>query len=272
MRKMNLFVMTCVIGSVAFAFGATPGYKDANVDTTRINACFSEFKKAFNNREIEKVKNMTGKSARRWTRWMDGDDKIDRIEIVDLSFGSTTNVLAKVSVLGANKGQRNFDARFVIATKTDGTYVIENMSLPESDLRNSLFEDSVKTSKALIKAINDRDISRVKELIACGRDANIEKELHERGLVWIKEAIDSGIKISGDRMSVQRNGGIIVGRLSVPSMAGGTNVVRQISFKGAKIERDVPIVDLAAERRKRVEKLQSDAILMREKLQREINQ
>ena len=78
--------------------------------------------------------------------------------------------------------------------------------------------------------------------------------------------------ISRKQMAMQRNGEKIIGRISVPSAIGGTNVVRQVSFKDTKIDWDVPVVDLSAERRKRLEKLQSDAIRMREKIQREMNQ
>ena len=193
MRKMNLFVMTCVIGSVVFAVEVTPSYKDVNTETTSVRTCFSEFKEAFNKREMAKVKTLTGRSATRWLRWSNGDEKIDKIEVVDISFGAKTEALVRVDIIGGEKGPYQFDARFIMATKDDGSYIIEDMSLPESDLKNSLFEASVATSKSLIKAINDRDISCVKELIACDQTVDLERELQKRGLMdghMISDTVD----------------------------------------------------------------------------------
>lgn len=219
-------------------------------EVAELSCFFEKLTSAFNSKDVEWLKSKTGKSGRLWLLWLNGGEKLGKVEIAECSTRGVTNVTAKVGVVGGARGARSFDAVFTMR-KLDGEYSIEDMSLPESDRLNRDFDASVDASKKLIAAINEGDLSKVQELILCEGAAELETELSERGLNWIKEAIDNRVTIPDTRMRVRRVGNKkLVGSVLVPCAPNGTNVLRQVLFKGSKIDREEPIIDYAAEARR----------------------
>ncbi len=216
---------------------------------------FDEFKEAFNTRNTEQVQILSGTSAKRWLRWMNGKEKIGEINIVDCVVDVSTNVTAKVSVNGGDKGHYAFDAVFTMK-KTRGLYSIEAMALPEADRLNEEFDKAVDVGKRLIAAINGKDMAAVKATTSFSGCADFDAELSSRGLSWIKDSIDSGVEIREKGMKVMREGmNTLVGCVEIPCASGCSNVLMKVVFKDMKIDCAAPREETEAERLLKFEEL-----------------
>ena len=206
------------------------------VEASELKMFFKGLVEAYNSGDIERIKKITGNSAERWLRWLDGKERLGGVEVVGCSTDDAREVLAKVTLLGYGDDPHSFEAKIAMR-KDEGAYRIEGMEL--SDGWNRLFDATIETSEKLIKSINDRDLTAVQGLIyRCGSN-DFNAVLAERGLTWVKEAMDNGIKIPERRMKVQgTSGNCMLGQISIPDQNGGTNVMRRIVFVGGKIQRD----------------------------------
>ena len=205
-----------------------------------IEALFEDLAKAYKARDVERLKKTAGNSSERWLRWLDGNEELGSIVIVACSADDAV-VRAKVTLLGRGDDPYAFDAKFTMG-KINGAYCIEDMEV--ADGWNRLFDATVETSSKLIKAINGRDLSSVRELMYCCETNDVSIVLAERGLHWVKAAIDNGVRIGESRMKVQCEGGKrMIGLISVPEMPGGTNIMRKVYFRGGRIQRDAMAED-----------------------------
>ncbi len=206
------------------------------VEASELKMFFKSLGEAYNSGDLERIKKMSGNSAERWLRWHDGEEKLGGVEVVGHLPSDTREVVAKVTLLGRGDDPYSFEAKFTMH-KDEGAYRIEDMEL--FDGWNSLFDSTIETSVKLIKAINDCDLNAVRGLFyRCGSN-DFTAVLAERGLTWVKEAMDNGVKISERRMKVKGTSGrCMLGCISIPDQDGRTNVVRRIVFVGGKIQRD----------------------------------
>ena len=205
-----------------------------------IEALFEDLAKAYKSKDVDRIKKIAGNSAERWLRWLDGNEQLGSIVIVTCSTNNAV-VESKVTLLGRGDDPYAFDAKFTMS-KIDGAYCIENMEVPDG--WNRLFDATVETSSRLIKAINERNLSSVRELLYYCETNDVSVALAERGMLWVKNAIDNGVRISENRMKVQCEGGkYMIGLISVPETPGGTNVVRKVYFRGGLIQKDAMAED-----------------------------
>lgn len=197
---------------------------------------FDGLVKAYLSGDVDRINGMSGNSAEKWLRWLDGGEKLGGVEVVGCSTNDELEVLARITLLGCGDDPYSFDAKFSMR-KDEGSFRIEDMEL--FDGWNRLFDATVETSAKLIKAINNRDIYSVRNLVSRCEGCDFNAVLAERGLTWIKSAMDAGIKIAEKRMKVQwTNGNLMVGRILIPDLKGGTNISRRIVFVGGKIKCD----------------------------------
>lgn len=208
-------------------------------EISSIEIFFDDFVNAYNNHDIERVKLLAGKTAPHWIRWIKGPERMGEVKIVECTTNGTLNVTAKMSVLGGKDELRTFDAVFKMRM-IDGSYCIEEMSLPESDGKNLQMIASARTSERLIKCINNGDLIGVKGVLEYDDNADFEIELANRGLIWIKQAIDDRVKILSKGMAIQRMAnGELEGCVSVPCAPNGTNIIRKVIIDGEKVCRGV---------------------------------
>ena len=264
MKLAKGIVTTILSGFAALANGKELCIS-SEAEKNALESFFRGFKEAFNSRNSDRVRNMSGASARQWLRWMKGKENLDEFEIVECVANSSTNVTAKVYVVGGDRGRYAFDAVFAMK-KSNGEYSIEAMSLPESDCQNQDFDKAAESGARLIKAINDRDMDAVKETVSFGDNQDFEAMLTPRGLLWIKESIDNGVRISRDSMIMSRpSKTMLIGQVWVPSAPGGTNIMRKVVFKDGKIDRAAPREETKEEFLRRFEKEKAEARLRLEK-------
>jgi len=232
-----------------------------------VKTFFEEFKNAFNSKDIERVRKMSGNSSKRWLRWMQGKEKLGEVGINSwfTNIEQKVTVSAKVNVSGSDKGPYAFDAVFTLR-KDRGIYSIEDMALPKSENLNQEFDKAVAVGKRLIVAINDRDLNAAKETVSFGNAADFESELAIRGLSWIKNAIDHRVTIPEESMIMSRDGKeMLVGRVKVPCAPDGTNILRKVIFMAGKIDRAAPREGTKEEFLRRFEKEKAEARLRLEK-------
>lgn len=88
-----------------------------------VKTFFEEFKNAFNSKDIERVRKMSGNSSKRWLRWMQGKEKLSEVGINSwfTNIEQKVTVSAKVNVSGSDKGPYAFDAVFTLR-KDRGIY------------------------------------------------------------------------------------------------------------------------------------------------------
>ena len=93
-------------------------------------------------------------------------------------------------------------------------------------------------SLRLISAINRGDVRGLRRVLSIDGQTDLVEELSGRGLLWVKEAMDKGVRINQVRMKIRRNAsGCFIGSVPVQCAPGGTNVVRYVTFKDGKIGR-----------------------------------
>lgn len=204
-------------------------------EKTAIKTFFSDFKDAVNSKNIEIVKKMSGESWPHWSKVIDRG-RLESIEIMEFGADMLTNVVTKCIAVDSNN--RYYPAVVVFTIrKADGVYSISKVRFPEHERRHQEFVNAQKTVKHLVLAMNNHDLSAVKGLVTFGDAADFEDELTSRGLLWIKDALDSGISVplAGSGVSREENDAII-GRIYVPITPAGTNILRKVVFKDGKID------------------------------------
>lgn len=218
-----------------------------------IKAFFGGFKEAFNSKDIERVKKMSGNTWRHWSKAIN-EGKFESVEILDIVVGNQTNVITKCIAVDAKN--RTYPAEIVFTMKQEGgVYSIEKMRFPEFERRNKELDNGVDVIEELIESINRRDLDSVKGLVSFGDVAGFEAELSARGLSWVIDAIDKRIEVPRVNVGASRDGkDEIIGRLNVPYAPGGTNILRKVIFKNGKIDRAAPSDEAKEEFLKRFEK------------------
>lgn len=263
--KFGIIIVITVLSCLTVLADGEEPCVSFDAEKNALESFFRGFKEAFNSRNSDRVRNMSGASARQWLRWMKGKENLDEFEIVECVANSATNVTAKVYVIGGDRGRYAFDAVFAMK-KSNGEYSIETMTLPESDRLNQDFDKAAESGARLIKAINDRDMDAVKETVSFGDNQDFEAMLTPRGLSWIKESIDNGVRISRDSMIMSRaSKTMLIGQVGVPFALSGTNIMRKVVFKDGKIDRAAPREETKEEFLRRFEKEKAEARLRLEK-------
>ena len=200
---------------------------------------FEDFKEAINAKDAERIKVLSGKTWKHWSRAINDGGVLESIEVLSINADSRTNVVTKCTVVDDGSSTNSMEVIFAME-KSKGVYSIAGMAVPEIDKSNLDFDAAHNVIRQLICAINRRNIDQVKELVSFGDAADFEDELSVRGLAWIKAAIQSGITCPGIGSGVSRvEKDLLVGRIYVPCGLGGTNVLRKVVFKGSKIDRAV---------------------------------
>lgn len=260
-RNMNrlthklCLVLVAVIGVQCFAKDAAHPLPEG--EQAAIKAFFTEFKDAFNSKDIERVKQMSGDTWDHWSKAID-EGKFESVEILDVVVDKQTNVFTKC--IAVDDKNITYPAEVIFTLKHDGGgYSIEKMRFPESERRNKVLDDGMDVIRKLIEAINKRDLDSVKNIVSFADAADFEAELSARGLSWIKEAIDNCVNAPKYNMSASRDGkDIITGRLYVPCTPGGTNILRKVVFRDGKIDRAAPREETKEEFLRRFEKEQEE--------------
>lgn len=217
----------------------------SNVSESEISSIklfLKEFSEAYNAKDLETVKRLSGKSSERWIRWMEGGEELVGIEVFRcLASGGRIIVSAEVALLGSGKDVYPFPVTFEILY-SDGGHIIEDMTLSPSDRWNAMFDAAVGASEKLIDAINNRDLTAVEQMLYKNESRDLDAELSKRDLMWIKDAIVQGVRISRPRMTVCcEQGDWMHGYLPVPCSPDGSNIVRTVSFAGAKIRYGITV-------------------------------
>ena len=207
------------------------------VDSTEIGKIKSFFKdlvETYNKKDINRLKKLSGGAYERLSRWMDADELLGGVDVLGCHEGDAIAVSAEITLLGRGDDPYTFPVTIVLI-ENEGTYQVEEISL--SDRWNRLLDKTIEASEALIKAINQRDLIAVKGLLYDGRNGDLVKILSERGLMWIKAAVDRHVEILQSRMVVKCVlGKQMVGEIPVPCGKGGTNIIRRVVFVGGKIK------------------------------------
>ena len=256
MKNSLLNLSACVAMIMACLSGRVIGDTKCPLPLKEVEAIetfFKEFKEAFNAKDAEKVKHLSGNNWNDWARNIKRGVKIECIEILDIVTDEVTNVVTKTTAIETN-GKRSSPEIVFTLVKHDGAYSIEKMAVPKVDKRNQEFDAAVKTKEMLIDAINAHDMDVVKSLLSFNEAKNFEAELSSRGLMWIKSAIVNGVVVPLEDSGVGREReDLLIGRVCVPSSSGGTNVLEQFYFKDGKIDRAAPRKETKEEFMKRFE-------------------
>ena len=243
-------VSVVAIGRESFANDASRPLPDG--EQAVIKVFFNEFKKAFNAKDVERVKKMSGDTWSHWSKALN-EGKLESVEILDITTDKQTNVISKC--VAVDSKNRSYPAEVVFTLKHEGgDYAIEKMRFPESERRSNELDNGMRTIDKLIEAINKRDLDSVKGLVSFGDAADFEAELSARGLSWIKEAVDNRVEAPKYNLSASREGKDIAGRLYVPCAPGGTNILRKVVFRDGKIDHAAPREETKEEFLRRFEK------------------
>ena len=261
--KIKTIVVACLV-CACYSAAAELSQRLPEKESAAIKAFFADFKAAFNAKNIERVKKMSGGTWKHWSKAIN-EGRFESVEIMDISVGDQTNVITKC--VAVDSKNRAYPAEVVFTMKQeDGVYSIEKMRFPESERRSKELDNGMGAIEKLIEAINKRDLDSVKGLVSFGDAADFEAELSSRGLSWIKESIDKGVTAPKFNMSTSRDGrDTISGRLYVPCEPGGTNIMRKVVFKDGKIDRAAPREETKEEFLRRFEKEKAEARLRLEK-------
>ena len=255
-RKNNMKIKTIVVACLVCAYySAVAEHAQwlSEKESAAIKGFFEDFREAFNAKDVERVKKMSGNTWNHWSKAIN-EGRFESVEILDITVGNQTNVIAKC--VAVDSKNRTYPAEVVFTMKQeDGVYSIEKMRFPESERRSKELDKGMGAIEKLIEAINKRDLDSVKGLVSFGDADDFEAELSSRGLSWIKESIDNGVKAPKFNMSTSRDGrDTITGRLYVPCEPGGTNIKRKVVFKDGKIDRAAPREETKEEFLRRFEK------------------
>lgn len=236
--KKTVLAVVAVISLIRVCAGGEQ--LDAPIDRAAIKNFFEEFSQAFNAKDAERVRKMSGKTWDEWADDINGEEKIREIDILDIATSGTTNVSTKFTVVYGDKKTCSTDVIFTMR-KFDGLYFIDKMAVPEVDNMNFELDSAFVVLSRFTAAINEGEWNSVRQMLTFGDVKDFEAELSSRGLTWIKSIIEAGVRIpEGNNMSVQRDSGRMIGYVEIPCGPGGTNVLHEVIFKGLKIDRAAP--------------------------------
>ena len=211
----------------------------SNVDPVRLDGLrkfFREYVDTYNIKDVDKLEQLAGDSFGRLMRWMDAGELLGGVEVRCCHGSDVIEVSTEVTLLGRGDDPYTFPVVFKMRENANGFFV-EDMLLSPADGGNRALDSAVDASEKLVAAINERDIQSVGNLLYDCKSGDLDKALLDRGLSWIKEAIDHKVEIT-QRHTVVRcaSGGRMVGEVPVPCRLGGTNIVRRVVSVGAKIK------------------------------------
>ena len=245
-------VAAAVIGMLCFAEDVANPMSDG--EQAVIKAFFADFKDAFNAKDVDRVKKMSGDTWKQWQEAMNDDGRFDALEVLSITAGKQTNAVVNCTIVAtsgrANSGEVVFTMKCV-----GGIYSIDKTTDPGGESRNNEFKGACRTLMQLITSINNCSMESVKTTVSFADALDFDSELTARGLSWIKDAVDNDVKISQKGIGVSREGkDIISGLIYVPDVLGGTNILRKVMFKGSKIDRATPREETTEEFLRRFEK------------------
>lgn len=221
-------------------------------EVVEVEAFFKEFKEAFNAKDAERVRKMSGKTWEKWSENMEENYKIESIDIKAVNKDRMISVTTKTSAIDKNGSARSDEVVFTLGKYAEN-YAIEKMTVPEVAKRNQSMRDAVSMTKKFVASINNKDLSGVKDALVIGDVLNFETELSARGLSWIKDALSDNAKVRCEGVGWEGNG-CLVGDVYVCSASGGTNVLQRFIFKDGKIDRAAPRPETREERLARIGK------------------
>lgn len=193
---------------------------------------FQDFEKAYKSGDFTKIKEMSGSTWRSWSRLIEAKTELESIKVADVEFKDKITASAEVSVLDAKKGRLTDTGRFIMKKNASGYCIDQAVNHSEGEV-----DDIMCSLNEMIAAINAKDFKKVKQTLTFGDAADFEQQLALRGLMWIKEAVDTGVTIPKS-VGVHKVGGRFVAYdIKVPIGEGGTNVIKKVSFKNGKIDR-----------------------------------
>lgn len=200
----------------------------------KIRHFIMELIEAYNEKDVKRLKLLSGGAYDRLLRWMDAGELLGGVEVLSCHERDVITACVEITLLGSGDDPYTFTSNIEL-TENNGTYYIKGISL--FDRWNRSLDSAIEASEMLIKAINRRDLTAVKDLLYGGEGRDLGELLLERGLMWIKDAVDRRVKIPQCRMVVRcAQGRRMEGEVLVPCDIGGTNIVRKVVFAGAKIK------------------------------------
>lgn len=194
----------------------------------------ADFGGALQSNEVERVRKMSGETWAYWKGCMQLPGKYEGIEIVSIEAGESTNVLAKIHSVGGS-GVRNTSEAVISLVKMNGDYCIANLDLTESRRMNEELEGASVVVENLVRAINNREMSEIRGLVTFGDAENLELELENRGLSWIREFMATGVRVKHDGVA-RKSDETLTGGVKCVSSAR-TNSVMKFVFVNSKIDR-----------------------------------
>ena len=251
--KIMTIVATCLVCAYYSAV-ADHAQRLPEKDSAAIKAFFVDFKDALNAKDIERVKKMSGDAWKQWMETMNDGGRFEALDVLSITTGEQTNAVVKCTVV--DRGGKAKTGEVVFAMKcVGGVFSIDKITDPVGEGRKKEFKDACRALMQLTTSINNRSMDSVKAAVSFADAPDFDSELLARGLSWIKEAVDNDIKIAQEGMGVSREGkDIISGRIYVPDVLGGTNILRKVIFKGSKIDRAAPREETKEEFLRRFEK------------------
>ena len=221
-------------------------------DESEIKSFFCKLRESCNAKDVEEVKRLAGESWRTWVESVNGEERIDSIEVVSISYVNTTNVITRITVLKKSGVSQTEEVWFKLS-KTDAGYIVEQMEIPRVAKREIEMKNALDKLRILINAINGHDIALIKSIVSFDDAPQFDNELSARGLWWIKDVIAADVKVPTSGCSVRRKEtDDIVGIIQVPCRSEGTsNCTYRVLFEGDKIDRAEPAVDPVSEAMKK---------------------
>lgn len=209
-------------------------------EVSAIKTFFNDVKEAVNAKDAERVKKMSGETWKQWVEAMADGERFETFDVLNITTGEQTNAVVRCKVVDRSGRAKTGEVVFVMKN-VGGVYSIDKIIDPVGEHRRKEFKDACHTLLQLITSINNRSKESVKAVVSFADAPDFDAELSARGLSWIKEAVDNDVKIAQEGMGVSREGkDIISGRICVPDVLGGTNILRKVIFKGSKIDRAAP--------------------------------
>lgn len=233
----KMLAVAFAVGCMWFiAVGEESQYPSAK-ESTEIAAFFKDFGEALNTKDAERVKKMSGETWKQWVEAMDDGGRFETFDVLGVTTGEQTNAVVKCKVVAKSGRAKTGEVVFTMKS-VEGVYSIDKIIDPAGERRRKEFKDACHTLLQFATSINNRSMESVKAVVSFADVLDFDAELSARGLSWIKEAVDNDVKIAQEGMGVSREGkDIISGRICVPDLLGGTNILRKVIFKGSKIDR-----------------------------------
>ena len=236
----KMLVAAFAVGCMSFIAAGEESRQPPAKESTEIAAFFKDFVEALNAKDAERVKKMSGETWKQWVEAMYDGGRFEAFDVLSVAMGEQTNAVVKCKVVDKSGRAKTGEVVFTMKSAR-GVYSIDRITDPVGESRRKEFKDACYALQQLITSINNRSMESVKAVVTFADAPDFDVELSARGLSWIKEAVDNDVKIAQEGMGVSREGkDIISGRICVPDVLGGTNILRKVIFKGSKIDRAAP--------------------------------